>query len=490
MKKLTDLLVDLEYELYSGCPDREITDIIYDSRKLEENCLFVCIRGTVTDGHRFAQEADERHAAVIVAEEAVQAKYATVILVKDTRYAMALMSAAYFDYPARKLKTIAITGTKGKTSTAYMVRSILENTGYKTGLIGTIEVIEGEDVIPANNSTPESYLIHKYFREMLDQGCEVMVMEASSQGFKMHRTAGIVFDLGIFTNLEKDHIGAGEHADMEEYIACKRMLFRQCKKGIVNLDDAHLPQILEGHTCEIETFGIHSDADYRAENIRLVSRGDYHGVSYQLKGRVDMPVEISVPGMFNVYNSLAAIAICEHFEIDTVKTEEALKKVHIKGRVEPVKVSEDFALMIDYAHNAMALESVLKTLRDYHPKRLVCVFGCGGNRSRDRRFEMGEISGKYADLTVITSDNPRFEKPGDIIQDIVTGMKKTNGAYLVIEDRKEAIRYCIQNGQKGDLILLAGKGHEDYQEICGVKYPMDERVLIADILKELKEAQA
>ena len=484
MKKLKNLLEGLEYELYSGSIDREVTDIIYDSRKLEQDCLFMCIRGTVVDGHKFAKEADEKRASVIVAEEPVEAAYATVVLVKDTRYAMALISAAFFDHPARKLKTIAITGTKGKTTTAYMVRSILENTGHKTGLIGTIEVIMGDKVIPALNSTPESYLLHKYFHEMLEQGCEVMVMEASSQGFKMHRTAGIEFDLGIFTNLEKDHIGASEHADMEEYIACKSMLFRQCKKGIVNMDDAHLEQILAGHTCEIETFGFNEQADYRAENIKLISRGGFHGINYQLAGKASMAVEISVPGKFNVYNSLAAIAICEHFDIDTEKTKEALKNVHTKGRVEPVKVSDEFGLMIDYAHNAMALESVLKTLKEYEPGRLVCVFGCGGNRSRDRRFEMGEISGKYADFTIITSDNPRFEKPEDIIADIVTGIEKTDGSYTVIPDRKEAIRYAIKNGQKGDLILLAGKGHEDYQEICGVKYPMDERILIADILKE------
>lgn len=486
MKRLIDLLNGLDYKLISGDINREVCDVIYDSRKLVENCLFVCIRGFVRDGHEFAKEADEKGASVVIVEEPVKLEYATVVQVKDSRYAMALISAAFFDYPAKKLKTIAITGTKGKTTTTYMVKSILEQVGYKVGLIGTIEIDTGKDLLKATHSTPESYLLQKYMHEMVENGCEVLVMEASSQGFKMHRTAGIEFDLGIFTNLEKDHIGPGEHADMEEYIACKGMLFKQCKKGILNADDSHLEQILMNHSCSVETFGFGKEADYRALDVKLINDGGYHGISYHVSGRLDFDVEISIPGRFNVYNSLTAIAICSNFDIDIEKIKIALKSVSVKGRVEPVKVSDKFGLMIDYAHNAMALESVLKTLREYEPKRLVCVFGCGGNRSRDRRFEMGEVSGKLADLTIITSDNPRFEEPLDIIKDIETGISKTSGEYVVVPDRKEAIRYAIANGREGDLIILAGKGHEDYQEICGVKYPMDERVLIAEVLEELQ----
>lgn len=486
MKKLIDLLNGLDYKVLSGSLDREVCDVIYDSRKLVENCLFVCIKGVVRDGHEFAPEADAQKASVIIVEEPVKAEHATVIQVKDSRYAMALISAAYFDYPAEKMKMIAITGTKGKTTTTYMVKSILEQVGYKVGLIGTIGIITGTETIPATHSTPESYLLQKYLHMMAENGCDVVVMEASSQGFKMHRTAGIMYDLGIFTNLEKDHIGPGEHEDMNEYMACKGMLFKQCKKGIVNGDDAHLEQVLVGHICEIETFGFNDKADYRASDVQLVNNGGYHGISYHVNGKMDFDVEISIPGKFNVYNSLTAIAICSNFDIDIEKTKKALKSVSVKGRVEPVKVSDEFGLMIDYAHNAMALESVLKTLKEYKPGRLVCVFGCGGNRSRDRRFEMGEVSGTLADLTIITSDNPRFEEPMDIIKDIETGIKKTTGEYVVVPDRKEAIRYAIANGKPGDLIILAGKGHEDYQEICGVKYPMDERVLIAEVLEELK----
>lgn len=322
---------------------------------------------------------------------------------------------------------------------------------------------------------------------MVAAGCKVVVMEVSSQGLKLHRTAGIQFDLGIFTNLAPDHIGPGEHEDFEEYLECKSRLFRQCKVGIANIDDEHCSQVLKGHTCKIETYGFSQEADLRASRMELVTGPGYLGVSYQLSGLENFPVEIDLPGRFSVYNSLVAIAVCRHFDISEEDILDALKRAKTKGRIERIEVSDEFTLMIDYAHNAMSLESLLTTLREYHPKRLVCVFGCGGNRSRLRRFEMGEVSGRLADLTVITSDNPRFEEPQAIIDDIKIGMGKTDGAYVEIIDRKEAIRYVIEHGCPGDVIVLAGKGHEDYQEIRGVKYPMDERILIREVQKELAE---
>ena len=255
--------------------------------------------------------------------------------------------------------------------------------------------------------------------------------------------------------------------------------------GIVNADDEHCGQILEGHTCQVETYGFSEKADLRASDVKLVSRPGFLGVAYHVSGLADFDVEIDMPGRFSVYNSLVAIAVCRHFDISREDVLEALETAQTKGRIEKIKVSDDFTLMIDYAHNAMSLESLLTTLKEYHPKRLVCLFGCGGNRSRMRRFEMGEVSGRLADLTVITSDNPRFEEPQAIIDDIRTGIEKTDGKYIEIIDRKEAIRYVIEHGQPGDVIVLAGKGHEDYQEIRGVKYPMDERVLIQEVLEEL-----
>ncbi len=487
MERLEKLLERLDHTVVQGSTDIEVTELAYDSRKVTPGCLFVCIKGTAVDGHTFVQEVAAHGAAAVLVQEDVQApKNVTVIQVKDSRYGLALLSCAWFHYPAEKLKVIGVTGTKGKTTTTYMVKSILENAGYKVGLIGTIEAIIGNNVIPANNTTPESWIVQKYFHQMVEAGCQCVVMEVSSQGLMMHRTAGIPFEIGIFTNIEPDHIGPGEHSSFEDYMRCKGLLFRQCRVGIVNVDDKRWQDVLKGHTCALETFGFSEDADLRAMNPQLVKKPGYLGVSYTAQGLVDMDVEIDVPGKFSIYNSLTAIAICRHFQVTEQDMKQALKAAKVKGRIEMVKVSDHFTLMIDYAHNAMSLKSLLTTLKEYEPARLVCLFGCGGNRSKLRRYEMGEVSGKLADLTVITSDNPRFEEPQEIIDDIKKGMAKTDGKYVEIADRKEAIRYVIANGQPGDVIVLAGKGHEDYQEIRGKKYPMDERVLIQEVLEELK----
>ena len=485
MKKLKDLLEHLDYQCLQGTTDKEITSVVYDSRKAEPGSLFLCIKGAVSDGHAYAKEVAEKGASVLVVQDAVEVpEDVTVIQVENSRYAMACISAAWFDYPAKKLKTIAITGTKGKTTTTYLVKSILENAGHKTGLIGTIETIIAEEHIPSANTTPESYLVQQYFAKMAEAGCDSVVMEVSSQGLMLHRTAGFTFDIGIFTNLEPDHIGPNEHKDFEDYLRCKALLFKQCKTGIFNADDQHLEQILEGHTCEVETFGFSEKADLRAENTKLVTGKGTLGIHYDVKGLMDFPVEIDLPGKFSVYNFLTAIAVCRHFNVTEENIQKALKQAKVKGRTEMAKVSDDFSLMIDYAHNAMSLESLLTTLKEYKPNRLVCLFGCGGNRSKLRRYEMGEVSGKLADLTIITSDNPRNEEPQEIINDIKVGIGKTDGKYVEIIDRKEAIAYAIHHGQPGDIVVLAGKGHEDYQEIKGKKYPMDERVLIQEILEE------
>ena len=485
--KLTKLLERLDYKVLQGSDEIEITELTNDSRNVKEGSVFVCITGAVRDGHDFVQEVAEKGATAVVVEKEVEApEHVTVIKVEDTRYALALASAAYFGYPADELKVIGITGTKGKTTTTYMVKSILEGVGHKVGLIGTIEAIIGDEIIPAKNTTPESFTIHQYFRKMVDAGCTAVVMEVSSQGLMLHRTAGIPFEIGIFTNLGEDHIGPNEHKDFDDYKRCKGLLFKQCKIGIANVDDAHFADVFQEATCKIETFGFSEKADLRANDVKLVSSPGHLGVAYQASGLLNFDVEIDIPGTFSVYNSLTAIAVCRHFDVPVAKIAEALKTAKVKGRIEMVKVSEDFTLMIDYAHNAMSLESLLTTLKEYNPKRLVCLFGCGGNRAKARRFEMGEVSGNLADLTIITSDNPRFEEPQDIINDIKTGISKTDGKYVEIIDRKEAIRYAIDEAQVGDVIVLAGKGHEDYQEIKGVKYDMDERVLIKEVVAESK----
>lgn len=483
MAKLKELLERLPYISLTGDENTEVTDIVNDSRKVSEGALFFCISGAAFDGHSFAKEVVEKGAKVLVVEKEVgEFPGVTVVKVENSRYAMALISAAYYGHPAEKLKVIGITGTKGKTTTTYMVKSILENAGHKVGLIGTIEAIIGDKKIPANNTTPESMTIQRYFSEMVQEGCDTVVMEVSSQGLMLHRTAGFIFEIGIFTNLEPDHIGPNEHASFEEYMACKGMLFSQCRYGIANIDDEHFEGVMKNATCKLETFGFSPKADLRAENVELLKTPGYLGVKYKTGGLIDMNVEIDIPGKFSVYNSLTAIAICLHFGVSKDNIVKALKEAKVKGRIEMVKVSDKFTLMIDYAHNAMSLESLLSTLKEYHPKRLVCLFGCGGNRSKLRRYEMGEVSGRLADLTIITSDNPRNEEPQAIIDDIKVGIGKTQGKYVEILDRKEAIAYAIHHGEEGDVIVLAGKGHEDYQEIKGKKYPMDERVLIQEIL--------
>ena len=481
--KLSCLLEEMEYECVQGTLDREITTLVYDSRKVEKDSAFVCISGAVCDGHDFAQEVAKKGAAVLFVEKDVEVpEEVTVIRVQNTRLALAQTSAAYFRHPAKELITIGITGTKGKTTATYMVRSILEASGFKTGLIGTIETIIGEEKIPSANTTPESYVVQESFRKIA--GCKCVVMEVSSQGLMLHRVGGFIFDYGIFTNLEPDHIGPNEHKDLQDYIHCKSLLFRQCKQGIFNADDSHLEEILKGHTCEVETYGFSANADMCASDVHLFDKGGSLGVAYHMSGLLDMDVEIDIPGKFSVYNSMTAIAICRHFGVSKETILESLKSIRVKGRVEIVPVSSKFTLMIDYAHNAMSLNSLLTTLKEYDPKRLVCLFGCGGNRSRDRRFEMGEVSSRLADLTIVTSDNPRNEEPEAIIEDIITGVKKADGEYIAITDRHEAIRYAIENAKEGDVIVLAGKGHEDYQEIKGKKYHMDERELIADVVAD------
>lgn len=489
--KLQELVSKVEYTVLSGTTDVEITGVTSDSRKVTEGGLFIAIKGAMSDGHKFIPAAIENGAKALIVEDDIDLsdiKDNCVVLHADnTRLALALVSAVYYGNPAEKLFTIGITGTKGKTTTTYMIKNVLESCGIKTGLIGTIETIIGDTSVPAKNTTPESIQIHESFARMVEAGCKAVVMEVSSQGLKLDRTAGIMFDIGVFTNLALDHVGPNEHDSFEDYMECKSRLFRQCKLGIVNGDDEHVEDILKNSTCNVERFGLKSTNDLYASDINLFHQRGKIGLTYKCNGLCDFDVEVHLPGLFTVYNSLCAIAVTRHFNVEINHLKEVLLSVKVKGRMELVKVSDNFSLMIDYAHNAMALKSILEDLRQYKPHRLVCLFGCGGNRSKDRRYDMGKISGELADFTIITSDNPRYENPEDIIADIESSLVKTGGKYVKITDRAEAIKYAIKNGEPGDIIIVAGKGHEDYQEINGVRYPMDERTLVADAVKELKE---
>lgn len=490
---LEKLLDKIEYKVICGTnfiQECEIDNIAYDSRKVNEGSIFICISGAVADGHSFVKDVATKKAKAIVVEkdidvESIQNINPEIVAIKvaSTRKALAIISANYFEHPASKIKTIGITGTKGKTTTTYMVKSMLEKAGFKVGLIGTIETIIGDEHIKSVNTTPESYILQEYLHRMVEKGLDAVVMEVSSQGLMLDRVAGFEFDLGIFSNLSSDHIGPNEHKDFDDYLNCKSMLFKQCKVGIINIDDKYAKDVIKNHTCEIETYGMSDEAQLRASDISLVSKPGYMGVAYKLSGLMNMDVEVNIPGKFSVYNSLMAIAICRHFNVSDEVIREALKQVKVKGRVEIVDTpGKDCLVIIDYAHNHMSVESLLTTIREYNPKRLITVFGAGGNRDRQRRYDMGEISGKMADLSIITSDNPRTEKPEDIIEDILVGLHKTDGKYITIIDRKEAIKYALDNSREGDVIMLIGKGHESYQEINGVKHDFDERKVVADVL--------
>lgn len=487
MMNIKKLLVDVQYTILQGDIDKEVTDIIQDSRKAKGDIIYVSIKGSNVDGHDYIPQVVNQGVKAIVVERPVDVPSdITVILVQDTRLALAYMSATYFDYPGKKLKTIGITGTKGKTTTSYMVKNILEYAGIKTGLIGTIEILIGDEQIDSVNTTPEAYSLQRYLKKMVEAGCEAVVMEVSSQGLMLSRVAGIEYDYGIFTNLSPDHIGPNEHSSFEEYRDYKSKLFQQCKVGIMNIDDDNYIDMLKGHTCEIETFGLSGTADLRATNLELYREESDLGIQFQVKGLMNFSVSLNMPGEFNVHNALCAIAICRHFNIPVEDIIESFADIKVKGRLEVYKTKRPYSILIDYAHNEVSLKELLTTLRQYKPTRLVCLFGCGGNRSKMRRYEMGAVSAKLADLTVVTSDNPRYEEPSDIIEDIVSSVVKENGNYVTIIDRREAIKYCIDHARVGDIIVLAGKGHEMYQEIKGIKYDMDERMILKDIFDTIE----
>ncbi len=487
--KLSQLLEGLDYELIQGEADIDINNIHNDSRQVGQGDLFFCIAGAVSDGHRFAADVVSKGASALIVEKDVvletdDEQSVAVVKVKSTRYAMGVISSKYYGEPSKKLTVIGITGTKGKTTTTYMIREMLVASGIDTGLIGTIEIIDGKQSIPAKNTTPESILLHRHLKDMVDNGMKAVVMEVSSQGLMLDRVAGVDFDYGIFTNLSKDHIGPNEHSSFEEYMMWKSKLFQLCRVGIFNIDDKHTAEIMKTSTCEQITYSIEDESDYRGSELKLYSKEGVLGIEYKLSGKMDENIVVDMPGEFTAHNSLAAIAVADSMGVPADRIKSILEDIKVRGRVELIPISDEFTILIDYAHNAMALESLYTAIKAYEPKRLVSLFGCGGNRSRDRRFEMGQVSGDMADLTIITSDNPRNEEPLAIIEDIKTGISKTGGEYVAIADRKEAIRYAIMNACEGDVIVLAGKGHEDYQEICGQKYHMDERDLIREILEE------
>ena len=485
--KLSKLLERQQYELLQGSIETEIADIAYDSRKIRPGMLFVAIAGTVVDGHKFIPDVINRGASAIVVEKdtVIDNPDVTVVKVDNGRAALSYMSQAYFDYPAEKMISIGITGTKGKSTTTYMVRDIIEKSGKTCGIVGTIGVAIKGTVTPTEHTTPESYDLQKYFADMVEAGCDYMVMEVSSQGVKMDRVAGMSFDYGVFTNISPDHIGPNEHKDFDEYLMCKSRLFQMCKVGIVNADDPHWKDIVKDATCEVKTFGT-SEADMVASDIEHINDAGDLSMKFHASGILEGDVIVGQPGLFNVYNAMCAACVGALLQMPQEIILHALEHVEVRGRVENIPTGRGFSVLIDFAHNGVSTESVLKTLRGYNPGRIIAIFGCGGNRSKLRRYEMGEAVGKLAELAIVTSDNPRTEDVMDIIEDIKVGLHKTNGEYVVIPDRQEAVNYAVDHAENGDMIILLGKGHEEYQEINGVKHHYSEREAVANALNRRK----
>ena len=489
---LKQLLKNLDYTLVQGCLNTEVTDIYYDSRKVTPGGLFVCIVGTQRDSHDYAADVAAKGAAVLAIQHDLPAEVlaalpdVTVVKFESTRYAMSLLSTAYFGRPALKMTMVGVTGTKGKTTTTHMIKSVLEAAGRKVGMIGTNGVYFLGHHQETANTTPESYELQKTFREFLDAGCDTALMEVSSQGLMMDRVAGIHYDIGVFTNLSPDHIGPGEHKTFEDYRSWKGQLFKRCTTGVVNIDDENTEALLEGHTCKLVTYGCSEKADYRAGTYQLLRTHDFLGVQFHVSGKDDMDVKVNMPGEFSVYNALAALAVGKVLGLPDEAIHEGLGRCVVKGRVELVPISKKFTILLDYAHNEVSTESLLTTLRAYDPHRLVVVFGCGGNRSKLRRYGMGEVCAMLADLGILTEDNNRFEKVEDIIADIKTGMAKGNpdAKYVEIPDRLDALHYAIDHAQEGDLIAVIGKGHEAYRDREGVKTPFLERELIEECAAE------
>ena len=485
---LKKILAGLDEIKAKGEIDREVTTIEKDSRKVVEGSMFFAIKGFSTDGTQYIQSAIEKGAKVILVDEQTDFRSlnipqdVTLIVVKDARYAMAICSCNFYDNPSRKFKLIGVTGTKGKTTTTFMMREIFQKQGIKAGLIGTIAIYSGDKKLKdSDRTTPESIELQQLFAQMYEDGCKVVIMEVSSQSLKLNRVAGCDFDVAVFTNFSEDHISAKEHPNMEDYFNSKLKLFQMCKCGFVNIDDLHVckvPKLFPDS--DIKTYGIDNSCNLLAKDITITN--SYVDFKVKLGDRNER-VKVGIPGRFSVYNSLAAISVALKFGCDPETIKEALLEVRVPGRSELVNNSKDLTIMIDYAHSPESLSNILHAVKSYTRGRVISVFGCGGDRDSAKRPQMGEISGMVADFTIITSDNPRTEDPQKIVDQIEEGIKKTKGKYTVIVDRVEAIRYAINMASKKDIIVLAGKGHEPYQEINGVKHPFDERIIVNQIIK-------
>ena len=493
--ELKKVLVGLEGIKAKGDLDIDITSIESDSRKVKKGGLFVAIRGFEADGNDYIKAAIKKGAVAVMTDPEVDktllkqiAQYVTIIVVPDTRLGLAISSCNFYDNPSKKLKLIGITGTKGKTTTSFMTKKILEKQGLKVGLIGTIATYIGDKKVEnSDRTTPESNKLQFLFSKMVEYGCDAVIMEVSSQSLKLNRVAGCDFDIAVFTNFSEDHISPKEHPDMNDYFESKLKLLKMSKVSFSNADDlmvAKVPKLLPDS--KITTYGIDNFCNLLAKDITITN--SYADFKVKLDTRNER-VKVCIPGRFSVYNALAAISIAKQMNCSAENIKAALEEVRVPGRSELVDNKKELTIMIDYAHSPESLENILNAVKSYTRGRVISVFGCGGDRDSGKRPLMGEISGRIADYTIITSDNPRTEDPEKIVNQIEDGIKKTNAKYEVIVDRIEAIKAAIKMANKRDIIVLAGKGHEPYQEINGVKHPFDERIIVNEIIDSLDKKE-
>lgn len=474
--KLSELLKNADVK--NSFADCEIVDVTQDSRLVREGFLFVCIKGNTFDGHSVAKEMLEKGARAVVCERDLGLE--NQIVVSDTREAYSIICANYFSNPAKKLKLIGLTGTNGKTTTTFLIKQILEGAGKRVGLIGTVQNMVCDEVYPAKYTTPDAYELQRLFSLMVKADCEYCVMEVSSQALAQGRVNGLHFEIGAFTNLTQDHLDY--HKTWENYFNSKRILFENSSIAVTNADDENGLKIVSGLNCKVVSYAVNTNnADYVAKNVKFKSNGVEYELVSELIGRVNCPI----PGRFSVYNSLCAASIALTLGISFEEVLTAISKSNgVKGRIEVVPTDTDYTVIIDYAHSPDGLENIISSLREIAKKRIVTVFGCGGDRDRTKRPIMGKIAAELSDFCVVTSDNPRSENPSKIIEDILEGMKGVSTPYVVVENRREAIKWALEHAEKDDIILLAGKGHETYQILPTGTIHFDEREVVADILKK------
>ena len=497
MAILKNWLNEIEYHVLSGTDECEVSDVVFDSRKAEPGTVFLCMKGSRVDSHDFITEVAEKGCTTFVVEKDLTelslpaGRELNVIYTGNARAALSCLASARFGHPSEKLKMIGLTGTKGKTTTSYMFRAVLEACGCKTGVVGTNGVVIGNEHYETKNTTPDSYELNSYLAKMLEEGCEYAVMECSSQGFKMERTADIMFDYGVFLNISPDHIGPLEHADFDEYLYYKSRLFTQCRTAILNADDPHTEELLRLSGCREKKYRfslVPGEGDLYAADLNFRTDADFAGTEFKTGGLMEEEFRLGIPGVYNVSNVLAVLTAAYDLGLPMDKVREALETVHVDGRSEVVYKSDKFTVLVDYAHNEVSMVNLMDTLKNYQPQRLVAVFGCGGNRSKDRRIGMGATAAHAADFSIFTADNSRFEKTEDIIADIEQAYLEAGGdqnAYIKIPDRREAIRYAMAEAKQGDLIAVIGKGHEDYQEENGIRTHFLDREEILKIKDEL-----